>query len=58
LGNGDVVDEALVYAIRKATDAGEWERVTRFARVLQARRPAGPNVIVLDEARRDGRKKT
>jgi hypothetical protein len=36
----DPVEEALVYGLRKATDAGEWEVAGRFVAELEARRKA------------------
>ncbi|HMI87206.1 MAG TPA: hypothetical protein VK550_24100 [Polyangiaceae bacterium] len=51
--DADVVETALAYAIRKATDAGEWERVTQLAKELEARRLARATNVISIDARRD-----
>lgn len=52
----DVVESALAYAIRKATDAGEWDRVTQLAKELEARRLArsAPNVVPIGRKSKEG----
>ena len=43
----DVVEAALAHAIRKAADAGEWDRVTIIAKEFGARRLLRANVVSL-----------
>jgi hypothetical protein len=41
------VEEALAFALTKATEAGRWDVVAQLAAELQARRLEGSNVVPL-----------
>jgi len=50
--NQDPVEAALAEALRRASEAGQWEVVAALARELQARREARAGVVDLETARK------
>jgi hypothetical protein len=46
------VEAALAEALRRASEAGQWDVVATLARELQARREARAGVVALEVARR------
>ena len=50
--NQDPVETALAEALRRASEAAQWDVVAMLARELQARREARADVVDLDAARK------
>ena len=50
--NQDAVEAALAEALRRASEAGQWDVVATLARELQARREARAGVVDLEAARK------
>jgi hypothetical protein len=50
--NQDPVEVALAEALRRASEAGQWDVVATLARELQARREARVGIVDLEMARK------